>query len=231
MVRALLRPGWGLAAAVLALAAIACGSAAPAAPAGPPVTPAIILPPEWTPTPDTAASLPEGWQPLLRSGVELWLPPSFDGGDPATRRDELIENIRALGSGYENLVASLESGAPGMLFLAFDTDMSGATVGITRRDLPASVGLGEYLEAYVAELPGAVPGLVVLGHGTMTLAGEEVGKVTLDVTTEGATSTQVGYILHRGDNLYTVSYAAPKEVFPGAEPAFEVSIGSFRETP
>ena len=214
----------------LALASLACGSVAPAVPAGPPVTAAIALPPAWTPTPEAAAGLPEGWQPLIGSGVELWLPESFEGGDPATRRQELIENIRALGPDYESLVAVLENGAPGMVFFAFDTSLAGATVGITRRDLPASVGLGEYLEGYVVELPGAVPGVAVLEHGTMTVHGEEVGKIKLDITVQGSNSTQVSYMIHRGDLLYTVSYAVPQEFFSGAEPAFETSIGSFRTT-
>jgi hypothetical protein len=127
-------------------------------------------------------------------------------------------------------VALLEAGAPSSVFIAFDTGEAGGRVGVTRRDLPQSVTLSEYLETYVAEIPNAVPGLVVLEHGTMSINGEEIGKVTEDITTQGETATQVSYILHRGDFVYTVSYAVPKEFFAEAEPAFEASIGSFRVT-
>jgi hypothetical protein len=212
------------------LATIACGGGAAVASNGPPTTPVVALPPAWTPTVAPALTLPEGWKPLIGAGVELWLPGSFEGGDPATRREELIEVFRGLGPDYEDIVAALESGAPSLVFMAFDTGLAGAIVGITRHDLPASVGLAEYVEAYVAEQPSLIPGLVVLESGTMSLAGEEVGKGKLDITTQGATSTQVSYFFHRGDFVYTVSYAVPKEYFAEAEPAFEASIGSFRVT-
>jgi len=222
------RLGW--IAALLALTSIACGGTGALATAGPPITPVVALPPEWTPTPAPAAQLPAGWHPLLGSGVELWLPESFDGGDPATRRDELITNLSALGAGYENLVALLEAGAPGMVFFAYDSGLAGATVGITRRDLPASVPLSEYLAVFVSEVPNSAPGIVVLDHGTLNVGGEDVGKVMMDITTGGTTATQVSYILHRGDVVYTVSYAVPREFFAEAQPAFEASIGSFRVT-
>jgi hypothetical protein len=220
---------WTLTASLaVALATIACGG--PVVAQGPPLTPVVLLPLEWTPTPAAAVNLPAGWEPLLGAGVELWLPASFDGGDPATRRDALIENLRALGTGYEDLAAILESYAPGLLFFAFDTGLAGATVAITRRDLPAAVPMSEYLEVVVAELPGVIPGVVVLDHGTMTVQGEDVGKVKMEITTQASTATQVSYIFHRGDSVYTVGYAVPQELFPEAEPAFEVSSGSFRLT-
>ena len=226
-----MRSGWVWRIALtVPMAAIACGTSAGVAANGPAVTPAIALPPVWTPTPALAISLPAGWKPLYGSGVEMWLPESFEGGDPTTRRDELIEIFRGLGAGYEHVVALLEAGAPSSVFMAFDTGEAGGMVGVTRRDLPQSVTLSEYLEAYVAEVPNAVPGLVVLEHGTMSINGEEIGKVTEDITTQGETATQVSYILHRGDFVYTVSYAVPREFFAEAEPAFEASIGSFRVT-
>jgi hypothetical protein len=195
-----------------------------------PVTPPITLPPVWTPSPAPALNIPAGWRPFTGTGVELWLPESFEGGDPATRRNELPDLIRSLGPDYQNMVSALENGAPGMVFLAFDQGPVGAMVGVTRRDLPATVRVEEYLEAYLTELPNAAPGLVVLEHGTLPLQGEQVGKAIVEVSTQGAKSVQVSYLFHRGDALYTLSYSAPSEAFVEAEPAFEASIASFRLT-
>jgi hypothetical protein len=214
----------------LSLAGLACGSGALPLEAGA-ITPVVQLPPEWTPTPAPSAGLPAGWEPLYGAGVELWLPGSFEGGDPTTRRDELIANLSALGAGYESLVALLESGAPGMAFFAYDSGLAGATVGITRKEIPSDVGMDRLLEEYAAELPSAVPGAAVLGYGTMPLQGAEAGKLTFELTSPGGKSVQVTYFIRSGEAVYRVSYSVPQEYFAEAEPAFEVSIGSFRVTP
>jgi hypothetical protein len=64
----------------LLVAAMACSTSTQPQAVGP--LPSFTMPPEWTPTPGSLAVSVDGWTTFSGNGVELMLPPSYEGGDP-----------------------------------------------------------------------------------------------------------------------------------------------------
>jgi len=101
---------------------ITAGSSAYTAPPAPPAqemaseTPTIpaatetlapTLDPALPTTVPVPATPPSGWVIFQTTGVELWLPDNFAGGDMFNKRSETIQRVNRLGKRYVNIVAGM----------------------------------------------------------------------------------------------------------------------------
>lgn len=110
----------------------------PTAPPAPTWTPTTITPPTMAPTAaqpvptSTPLAGPAGWSKFAGSGVELWLPASFVGGDPAQTLDFVIDAISRRGEMCRQLATLYEQNREEFLtraIVAADCDASGGVDG------------------------------------------------------------------------------------------------------
>jgi hypothetical protein len=212
----------------LSLGLTACGLAAPAE-IPELVTPAVALPAAWTATPALLFTPEAGWSAIVGTDVQLWLPESYHGGDPATHFDELLTLLDSLPPEYDLLAESLRQNPNAWVFLALDASEEGSVVEITRKEnAPPDLTAAAYLEGAVPVFENEVPGTSVLDQGLTTLGGESVGWLVLEITTPGSLSRQLSYAFVRPPLIWTVSFAVAAEDFEAQRPMFEKSVLSFR---
>jgi hypothetical protein len=188
----------------------------------------LVLPPKWTESTDIEKTPSPGWKVFTGVGVELWLPDSFEGGDPVERREELIEMVRSLGPEYESYIRAVEESPTGMVLVAFDLDTLGTIVGVTKREIPPEIPLDEYIvglsDAFVSEIPGTS----VIERSIVQLDRFEAGRIVLEFVTGEAVSRQLTYIVLDEGLVWTVSFASPLDQYAPLVPVFEESISSFQ---
>ena len=216
----------------LILAALSCGlpgGADPAPTPGPPATPAIFLPPEWTPTPGPPTpDVPDDWEEFHSGRVHLWLPASFEGGDAAATLPKVVEGLRSLGPDFAEMADYVEQN-PGVFVLwVVDTERGPAgaisNVNVTQEPVPETVSLDDYLDASVDLLPS---GLEVLERVILTLEDRDVGKIVLSGSSGNVRRISVVYIIRDGDRFWNVTYSTDPDEFVDRTPVWETSIRSF----
>lgn len=188
----------------------------------------LVLPPKWTESTDIEETPSPGWEVFTGVGVELWLPDSFEGGDPVERREELLAMVRSLGPEYESYVRAVEESPTGMVLVAFDLETLGTIVGVTKREIPPEITLEEYIvglsDAFVSEIPGTS----VIERSVVQLDQFEAGRIVLEFVTGEAVSRQLTYVILEEGLVWTVSYASPLDQYAPLVPVFEESISSFQ---
>jgi hypothetical protein len=212
----------------LSLGLTACGPAAPTE-IPEPVTPAVALPPAWTATPELLFTPEPGWTAIVGTDVQLWLPESYSGGDPATHFVELLSLLDSLPPEFDLLAESLRQNPNAWVLLALDASEQGSVVGITRKEnAPPDLTAAAYLEGAVPVHENELPGTSVLDQGLTSLGRETVGWRVLEISTPGSLSRQLSYAFVRPPLIWTVSYAVAAEDFEAQRPMFEKSVLSFR---
>jgi hypothetical protein len=191
----------------------------------------VVLPPKWTETVAVQKSPSPGWEVFTGEGVELWLPDSFEGGDPIQRREELIEMVRSLGPEYDSYLQAVESSPTGMVLVCFDLEVSGTIVGITKRDIPAELSLDQYLDGLSEALVTEIPGTSIVERSIKQFDRFDAGRLVIEFDTGEAVSRQLTYIVLEGGIVWTISYASPLDQFTELVPVFEESIASFKYSP
>ncbi len=216
----------------LILAALSCGlpsGSAPAPTPGPPATPAIFLPPEWTPTPGPPTpEVPADWQEFHAGRVHLWLPGSFEGGNVETELPKVVEALRMLGAEYADMAEYLEQN-PGVFVLWVVDTVPGpsgrlSNINVTKEAVPETVSLEEYLDASVDLLPSDFQ---VVNREIVTLGDREAGKLVLSVSDATMHRMSVIYVIRDGAWFWNVTYASDADDFVASTPTWETSIHSF----
>jgi hypothetical protein len=185
------------------------------------------LPPAWTPTTIAPSAIP-GWDLYLGVDVEIWLPAAFVGGDPAARREELLEIARTAGAGYEGIVQALEQQPENLLFYSWDLLESQTIVGITRHEAPAEMTVEGYLEGWVNAILGEFPTFTAISHGPVTVGSQTVGRAVMDVPQQGVVTRQISYLFKSEGTVWVVSFAFPAERYTELAPMVELSVQTFR---
>lgn len=85
-------------------------------------TPTISPTPTATPIPYESVLQP-GWSQLRSAQVELWVPPSFVGGDMLNNRSATLAAITALGSQFASISESAAQIPPTTLLMAVDSNL------------------------------------------------------------------------------------------------------------
>lgn len=209
------------------IAVTACGGGG-APQATPTATPGILLPPEWTPTAAVLASPAPDWVMITGSGIELWLPREFAGGDPLANADSLLAVARPLGADYRPVVETIENPPSGMVLLAFSVVEPGVIVGVTRRDVPSGESLDFHLDRLLDVLLVQAPGMTVLNRETAPIGPYQAGRVVFEFTSFGAESKQLSYVIVDQGASWRISYISPRDTFDRQVPIFEQSARSFR---
>ncbi len=217
----------------LILAALGCGlpsGSGPAPTPGPPATPAIFLPPEWTPTPaPPTPDVPADWQEFEGGRVHLWLPGSFEGGDMGAKFQAILETLRTLGPEFAQTVQVLEQNPDVFVLWAFDPQPgptgSITNVNVTRVDVPEATTIDDYLDVSIELLPSSFE---VIDRGIVNVGDYDMGKLVLSSNVQGLRGMSVVYSFRDGNQFWNVTYSTGADEFVTRSPAWGRSISTLR---
>lgn len=220
----------GVAALLIPLLAAgwACGSTPPPATLGP--LPEFTMPPAWTPTPEFVAASVPGWVTITGRGLELMMPPAYEGGDPVALAEELAALLADVPE-YADLAEVIRNDPGGYRLLTIDRE-SGSILAVTSNDVPESVSMTEYVDKFSAAVVEQAPGATLIQKGVVPYRDGEAGWMLFEFTLgEDAVSWQLTYALRRGDQVWNLNYGAVREDYPRLQPIFDQSLQTVHFTP
>lgn len=194
-----------------------------------------------TPTSGPTPTPIPGWERFVGNGVELWVPESFMGGDPALDMDVIVQQVRAFGADYAEAADKLEQELTTAsenntlpVLMVLDTNISG-TVALTGVEiykeavdpdveLPLDTVMTNFTKAMDPSWKLVERQLVQLDRYP---AGLLIFEYKLSVE-GGAVWRRIAFYVLRADNtLWVVQYYADRENFRDFRPIMEQSIETF----
>ena len=208
-------------------AVLACGTTAPPSVAAP--LPRFTMPPEWTPTPDYAPATVPGWGTFTGNGIELMLPPSYEGGDPVAVAEELAALLAEVPQ-YAAIAEVIREDPGGYRLLTIDRE-TGSVVAVTANSVPGAVSMTEYVDKFSAAVVEQTPGSALIQKGVIPFRDGEAGWMLFEFVVGDAVSWQLSYALRRGDQVWDFNYGALREDYPSLQPIFDQSLQTVHFVP
>jgi hypothetical protein len=177
-----------------------------------------------SPQPETAA----GWKKFGGAGVDVWLPDSYEGGDLTKDLPVMVEKVRALGPGYEEMARTIERNPGAFRLWAFDAKI-GASGGLTNLTLvaegvPSTVSIETYLGMVGKQLPKHYR---VVEQSVAPLALYNAGRLVMEAEFGGARVRQVAYVVKSDSTMWVLNYSTPADEFDERLSSFEASAHTF----
>jgi hypothetical protein len=197
-------------------------------------TPTITPTPTATPIPYESV-LPAGWNPLRYASVELWLPPSFVGGDMLDNRSATLAAIAALGPEFSSVVEASGQIPPTTLLLAVDPNL-GRYLIITNVIVFFEVGTpggldgypNYYLENYyLAELPNSY----IQDNRRYAIRDLPGRRFIISARRGTVEFSETVYILQDGDTIWALSCVTSAAELYERLPVFDQIAQTFRVAP
>lgn len=184
-----------------------------------------------TPAPGPTPTAIPGFKKLAGTGLELWLPDTFEGGQLSGDDLKLIvERLKTLGPEFEQTTKMLEANPDLYKLWAFDSrpgDTGFLTnVNVVSEKVLSVVDVETYLDAMVKQLPSQFK---IQSRQLTTVNGQPAGQLISELTDFDA--KQMIYILKRGSLIYAVTYTTSIGEFDRRRADFEQSIATFAEVP
>ncbi|MEH2236211.1 serine/threonine-protein kinase [Nostoc sp.] len=165
--------------------------------------------------------IPSGWKKFEGGGAELWLPPSWEGGDLS---EHLYKSIKKSGTHnlqIEQTAQQVEQNPSAFPIFAFDSNTSYSryltNVIVTKEE----VSYNTNLEIYSKELVNTKFSL--LNMKTYWAKGYQVVKMIV----LGVNSKQVYYVIKDNNTIWTVLFSTREDEFEQNLPIFQTSINTF----
>jgi serine/threonine-protein kinase len=203
----------------LLAAGLACGSTAPPSVVAP--LPAFTMPPEWTPTPDFTVSVP-GWETISGNGVDLMLPPAYEGGDPVALAEELAALLAEVPQNAA-MAEAVRNDPGGYRLLTIDRE-TGSIVAVTAHGLSAAVSMAEYVDEFSTAVVEQTAGSALIQKGVVPFRDGEAGWMLFEFTLEEVVSWQLTYAVRHADQIWNFNYGALREDYPQLQPVFDQSL-------
>jgi hypothetical protein len=185
--------------------------------------------PALTPTVPVPATPPGGWVIFQTTGVELWLPDNFVGGDMFNKRSETIQRVNRLGKRYVNIVAAMrKQDKSTMLFMVdkLQEETVKAQVKVSHITLTDDLLLQDYIDRnYVSDNNMQI---TINENKKMTLLGREARRLTYQARQRaGLENMVIEYVIKEGPEMWFVSYMIPAGQIMDLTPMINQSIATF----
>lgn len=172
------------------------------------------------------AAAPAGWERFAASGIEVWLPSSYEGGEPSKGDlDAIVDALKLTGrSDFASYVEAVKSA---FVLLMIDNDLAnvGASVSVAKAPAPSALGLEAIVEANIRQLPA---GVVIMERRPYTLGNRPAVRLALEIDADFGTVSEFLYVFKSVNAYWVVVYAAPKSAFERNIPIFEESASRLR---
>jgi hypothetical protein len=195
----------------------------------PSITPSQTTIPSQTPTPTITPTPTEtpipGWSPISGDGVSLWLPDSWQGGNPQDDLDRLLAEAANTAREVSQYAGVLEENRSAINLWAYDTASSGnfhlTNVNIGQEAVDDAITVDLYMDAIDRNLPES---FTITGRQLMDILENQGGRIFIDVNVNGLVIKEVMYIFKVGDLMWLVTFAAESDVFDAQLPIIEMSM-------
>ncbi len=182
------------------------------------------LPGAAQPTPAPTVAPPAGWQKFSATGVELWLPGSFQGGDLANDLDTIVSNLRALGPEFDKIADTIEANPNQFVLWTFDTKPSGSgfmtNMNVTQEKVLSIITLDSYMDLVEKQLPSS---FTILERKNVQLGQYEAMRVRVEMNVSGTIGQELLYAIKNKNVIWNFTYAAGDGDYSYFEPIFEQS--------
>jgi len=193
-----------------------------------PIPTATTVPPA-TPTVQPAVAPGPDWKKFEMRGAELWLPDSFEGGDPSEDLDLIIELIEAVGPDFEQAAAALRQNPEAFVFWAFDSDISDlkflTNVTIASQRVPSVITVETFVDLMVGQLTSQFN---VIEQEVVPVGPYEAGRLVIDFALPGVEGTQLIYVFLEEGSVWAVNFTTSEGEFNERLPVFDESVRTFR---
>lgn len=190
----------------------------------------VPTPRESTPLPPTTQPTTEpiaGFSLFAGTGIELWLPDTYRGGDLSEDLDTLVADLNELG--YSQ-VAEIIQAKPEMFVLwTFDSAIGSSgyvsSATATTQNALSAFTLDAYVDAANKQYPAdfVVSEVEVVDHAPF-----EARRMV--VTNDSLGTKQLQYIYKLDARMWAVTYSTSQDEFEERLPSFELSASTFRVT-
>ena len=185
-----------------------------------------------TAVPTQASITITDWEKFEVPGLEIWLPESYEGGDPAIDLDLIISTLRSLGPDFESVASMIEQNPSMFALWAFDSMVGESgfltNVNITHEQVFTGMSLDTYIDASVKQL---VSYFNVTEQTKVQLDNYEAGRIIVEAEIAGVQVKEVMYIVKNGNIMWLITYATSMSEFEARFPSFEQSANSFLLVP
>jgi hypothetical protein len=185
--------------------------------------------PALSPTVPVPATPPSGWVIFQTTGVELWLPDNYAGGDMFNKRSETIQRVNRLGKRYVNIVAGMRKEDKSTLLFMVDKveqETVKAEVKVKHITLTDDLLLKDYIDrTYVSD---KVVQITINENKKMTLLGREARRLTYQSRLRaGLEYMIIEYVIKEGPEMWFVTYMLPAGQIVNLTPMIDQSIATF----
>jgi hypothetical protein len=209
----------------------------------PTATPTLVPPtktPNHTPTalatstraPLSGSSIiPDGWNRFSDSRVEIWLPPSWDGGLPATEWTDIIDRMKQVNEYFSNTAEKMRNEPRLCDIWAYNTDapdnLTMIEMDLVWRPEPIT-DLNAYVDAWNAGLPADT---AVIEDRPFELRTYQARRVVYQWSSTDITWIYVAYWVLDGTTLYDIRFYSDINVYFQIFPEFDRIARTFKVLP
>jgi hypothetical protein len=192
-------------------------------------TPVPTLDPALPTTVPVPATPPAGWVIFQSTGVELWLPNNFVGGDMLNKRSETIQRVNRLGKFYVNAVALMRKADKSTMLFMVDKSKQTVLIPVAMVNhitLTDDLSLKDYIDREYAS--DKTVQTTINENKKTTLLGREARRLTVQVRQPtGLEGLLIAYVIKEGPEIWIVSYNLPPNEIINLSPMIDQSIATF----
>jgi hypothetical protein len=185
--------------------------------------PATVIAPTPTPIP--------GWEKFTASGIEIWLPESFEGGDLENDLDVIVEKLKSLGSDFEGIAQAIEANPSTFALWVFNTKVGESgyltNMNITTEKVLSTITLDTYVDAFKKQIPSSMS---ITDQQKVQLNQFEAVRLVVETDVYNITAKELVYIVKDQNTIWAITYATSGDEFNSLLPVFEQSALTFKTT-
>lgn len=179
---------------------------------------------------DSAGRVNPEFKKLYGDGVTIYLPPSYEGGNPQRELEKIASNLEKAGSEHREISEALRKTKNRVALTAFDQDSGEqggymTNVNVSFREALPGTSLPVFMETLLLSLEQQ--GYQIEAQKEVNLNGEAVKRLEVELVLGQAAITQLVYVFRGEDGFWLVTYATPTEEFRDRVADFEESVATF----
>jgi len=182
--------------------------------------------PKSTPTPIT------GWNKFESSGIEIWLPESYEGGDLENDTEVIINRMKALGPEFEQMANNIEKNPSMVKLIAVDTNIGDTgfvtNINIGREQILSTMTFDMYMETMKKQLPSF---WTIIDEKKVQLDQHEALRLVSRLDISGEVMKQLQYLVKNNNTLWIITSTTTLEEFDERLPIFEQVVGTVKIQP
>jgi hypothetical protein len=173
-----------------------------------------------------------GWKKFEATGMEIWLPDSYVGGDLNQDMDLLVEELRSLGPEYEPFAQQLEQNPSLYTLWAYDSDVGGtaflSNVGIVNERVISVIDIDTYIDQFLKQMPSQIR---VEERQVTTINNDDARRLIVMLPLSDFSVQEAIYVVKHNNTIWVIAFACAQKDFNSRFSVFEQSAHTFSTQP